>query len=114
MSFGIEVFDEEGGSVFSVGTKYLRIMGAIVIPEEEYIEPRGGEGIHAAVVSVVAIPEGETGYVKPGLGSMPRDLRIDGSEIKVVRRYTPYSMGPGASTIRVVYRSETIFYGYYA
>lgn len=74
MSFGMEVFDADGSSIFSIGYKYMYPMGEVHVPENRWLvsDPSSADWSPAEGVFIPNSPQGERVWVLATLGSSKR------------------------------------------
>lgn len=101
MSFGLRVWDEDGDSIISVGSKYLKIVGY------HYV----GQAQTRNLVTYFNLPESvpldETEFITVDIDNSPMYYTLSGRRVSIYHR----SSGQGNNTIRL---PAAIYYGYYA
>lgn len=104
MSFGIEIRDEIGQDVFSVGRKYLKIVGSVTFPAAS---SRNVSILESTFSLPSTVPLDEEPFIKCSIFQGPKSFLVEGRVIRIQHS--------GREQSSVYYRDPAkIFYGYYA
>lgn len=112
MSFGLEVYDGVGGTVFSVGLKYFVKIGEVIEPEYTVTESAGGGQQSVKTYTLNIPPNSGELFVYAGVDSRIYWIKTTGvNTVSVRRSFTPIATSP--NVVRTTYHRFTFVYGVY-
>lgn len=110
MSFGIEVFNENGDPVFQVGRRYCVIVGNFTVPSANLVDE---SGLSYSFQLPSNVPSNEDLFVMGYFLNPPASCWISGRTVNLVRQGSFVRWNENTGSIYNAISCK-VFFGYYA
>lgn len=109
MSFGLEVYDENGNLTFDIGKKYSIIVGSTSVPAQDNVTEAG---LEYSFTLPETVPYNEELFAMGSVLNSPGVVYVSGRVVIVVRQGNFVRWNEGSGNIYNAVAC-TVFFGYY-